>query len=308
MVPGDVSGYRIPFQTGRKVTIEQGWNDPYSHTGKSRFAYDFGVRMWTPVVASAAGVVAFTRTGNRKCGGEEMRKYANLVTINHADGSATQYGHLSTVSVKVGQVVKAGQVIGRSGKTGYTNCQPHLHFARQLQGRAVTRSIPIYFQGYEKKRLHSGDVVQAKSTCRARLADATEGDEATETFCGTYYKGKFKGSSLFSRKDGQIDLDLEKEGPGGYWLDKARPFSVRWAGRFEFAPWWYTFRIEATGGVRVIVDGVVLVDAWDDSDQTRVFEFRQRMRAGVRAIEVEHYTKHKNDRVKVDWIPFLIDS
>ena len=310
MERGETSGYRLPFKPDRPVSIEQGWNTTYSHNKKSAYAYDFGLYMWEPVVASASGVVAFTRTGNTKCGGEEMRRFANLVTINHPDGSATQYGHLSTVSVRVGDVVKAGEVIGRSGKTGYTSCIPHLHFARQLQGEAKTRSIPIYFQGYEDEQFRTGDVVKARETCATKLNEATEADEATEAFCGAYYAGEFDGPALFRRKEARIDLDLgpDQGGPGGYWLDEAGAYSARWRGRFEFAPWWYTFRIEATGGVRVTLDGIVLLDDWVDYERTRVFEIRQRMHAGVHAIEVEHFATRETDRIKVDWNPLLIDG
>ena len=52
--------------------------------------------------------------------------------IVHQDGSRSRYVHLSSVSVRVGDTVRAGQVIGRSGNTG--DCRPrsfaHLHFAR----------------------------------------------------------------------------------------------------------------------------------------------------------------------------------
>src|SRR2546426_3293163 len=84
---------------------------------------------------------------------------ANLLVIDHADGSATQYGHLSTIGVKKGDTVRAGEVVGTSGDTGYSQCLPHLHFARQFQGGALTQSVPVYFQGYEREQFHDGDVV-----------------------------------------------------------------------------------------------------------------------------------------------------
>ena len=163
MEPGGVSGYRLPFDAGMEVPIAQGWHTTYSHFGRSDFAYDFGLYAWTPVRAAASGVVAFAHAGERACGGPELMNRANYVTIDHPDGSATLYAHLATVDVAVGDVVAAGQVIGRSGETGYTSCLPHLHFARQLQGAPVTRSLPIYFEGYEDAVFRSGELVTSKS-------------------------------------------------------------------------------------------------------------------------------------------------
>jgi murein DD-endopeptidase MepM/ murein hydrolase activator NlpD len=159
MKPGDASGFRLPFQLGTSSTVEQGWNTTFSHNGKAAFAYDFAVPLGTPIVAAADGVVSYVHDGERGCGGVELFMKANLLVIDHADGSSTQYAHLSTVGVKKGDAVRAGQVIGTSGDTGYSQCLPHLHFARQFQGGALTQSVPVYFQGYQGTQFRDGDVV-----------------------------------------------------------------------------------------------------------------------------------------------------
>ncbi|HJP87912.1 MAG TPA: peptidoglycan DD-metalloendopeptidase family protein [Candidatus Limnocylindrales bacterium] len=309
MEPGAASGYRLPFLAGRTVAVRQGWSTRYSHKGQARFAYDFALPMRTPVVAAASGVVAFTRTGNKHCGGWEARNFANLVTIYHTDGSATTYGHLSTVAVRVGDVVRAGQVIGRSGDTGFTNCQAHLHFARQVQGSAVAQSIPIYFQGYEKRRLFRGSVVEAHDeSCTEDLVAAEAPAEATNEFCGEYYNGDFEGAPLFDRNDGAIDVDRSEGGPGGYWLDSTSTYSVRWRGRFDLARWWSAIRIEASGAVRVRLDGVLLVDDWVDAESVRVIELTHWPRAGIHTIEVEHFTRLPVDHIKLEFTPLPLES
>lgn len=53
--------------------------------------------------------------------------YGNNVVIKMADGTYTQYGHLSSIDVSVGQTVTPGQQIGLSGATGNVT-GPHLHF------------------------------------------------------------------------------------------------------------------------------------------------------------------------------------
>jgi murein DD-endopeptidase MepM/ murein hydrolase activator NlpD len=72
----------------------------------------------TPIVAAGAGVVV--RAG-------EASGYGNAVLIDHGNGYLTHYGHLSAITVQVGQQVAAGQQIGDEGSTGHST-GPHLHF------------------------------------------------------------------------------------------------------------------------------------------------------------------------------------
>lgn len=95
--------------------ITQGPHGPFGN------AVDIGNSCGSPVAAAASGVVQ--RAGFTRIGG-------NLVTILHPNGVVTYYGHLSTISVRPGQEINTGSVIGYIGNTGYTlgatGC--HLHF------------------------------------------------------------------------------------------------------------------------------------------------------------------------------------
>ncbi|MFF9186208.1 M23 family metallopeptidase [Streptomyces misionensis] len=84
-----------------------------SHTG-----IDFHAASGTPVHAVGVGTVVSTGWGGA---------YGNQIVIRMADGMYTQYGHLSSIGVTVGQQVTAGQQIGLSGATGNVT-GPHLHF------------------------------------------------------------------------------------------------------------------------------------------------------------------------------------
>ncbi|MGW2649181.1 M23 family metallopeptidase [Streptomyces sp. NPDC001393] len=83
------------------------------HTG-----IDFHAATGTPVHAVGSGTVVSTGWGGA---------YGNQIVIRMADGMYTQYGHLSSIGVSVGQQVTPGQQIGLSGATGNTT-GPHLHF------------------------------------------------------------------------------------------------------------------------------------------------------------------------------------
>ena len=88
---------------------------------------DWAIPTGTKVMASSGGTV--TKAGWASSGGY-------VVYIKHPDGRETRYKHLSKVLVKVGQKVKQGEVIARSGNTGVST-GPHLHFEMLINGTQV---------------------------------------------------------------------------------------------------------------------------------------------------------------------------
>ncbi|MFJ6015999.1 M23 family metallopeptidase [Streptomyces sp. NPDC092952] len=84
-----------------------------SHSG-----VDFHAASGSSVVAVGAGTVVEAGWGGA---------YGNNIVLRMTDGTYTQYGHLSSIGVSVGQSVAAGQQIALSGSTG-NSTGPHLHF------------------------------------------------------------------------------------------------------------------------------------------------------------------------------------
>lgn len=127
---GDTSTvvYEIPFAVGRRVLVVQTYDTPFSHAGE--LAVDFAVPVGTPIHAARAGVVVAAQDSHRIGGlGARFLPFGNHVVVEHADGSAASYWHLQYkgIVVRVGERVRAGQLIGMSGNTGYS-AFPHLHF------------------------------------------------------------------------------------------------------------------------------------------------------------------------------------
>lgn len=115
--------------------IRKGWissyygprTDPF--TGRREFhpGIDFAGREGEAVHAIAGGVVTYAgRDGG----------YGNMVQIDHGDGYATRYGHNERIDVRVGQVVKRGQVISQLGSTGRST-GPHVHLEVLYHGRSI---------------------------------------------------------------------------------------------------------------------------------------------------------------------------
>ncbi len=88
-------------------------------------AIDIGAATGSAVVASDGGFVSFA--------GWTDVGYGYLIVIDHANGFATYYAHLSNFYVSTGQAVARGQVIGAVGSTGWST-GPHLHFEVRYYG------------------------------------------------------------------------------------------------------------------------------------------------------------------------------
>jgi murein DD-endopeptidase MepM/ murein hydrolase activator NlpD len=80
--------------------------------------------MGTPVLATATGKVV--AAGWR-------RGYGRTVEISHGMGVTTRFGHLSEITVRPGQAVARGDVVGRVGNSGRST-GPHLHYEIRVRG------------------------------------------------------------------------------------------------------------------------------------------------------------------------------
>ena len=106
------------------ITGKQAW-----HTG-----VDFAGKDGADVIAVAAGVVVYSgpRSG-----------YGKMVEINHGSGYSTRYGHHKALTVKAGDIVRKGEVIGLMGSSGRST-GPHVHFEVFKNGRIVDPASYIH--------------------------------------------------------------------------------------------------------------------------------------------------------------------
>jgi murein DD-endopeptidase MepM/ murein hydrolase activator NlpD len=116
-----VSG-EIDMSSQFGVRIDPFLRIPAMHTG-----LDFRGEVGDPIRATAAGTV----TAAGWTGG-----YGKMVEIDHGNGLATRYGHLSQIDVNVGDKIRIGQVVGRLGSTGRST-GPHVHYETRIDGEAV---------------------------------------------------------------------------------------------------------------------------------------------------------------------------
>lgn len=122
--------FLLPWTGGVAFTVTQGHNTG-SHVGLSSWAWDFGMAIGTPVRAAHDGTVRLAR-GDSRTGGcdSAFSADANYVVVDRGDGLESVYLHLDSTTMRVGQLVRRGDIVGRSGETGWS-CGAHLHFQIQ---------------------------------------------------------------------------------------------------------------------------------------------------------------------------------
>lgn len=89
---------------------------------------DIGGTIGDDVLVALDGEVTYAEFNN---GG-----YGNLIIVKHDNDMTTYYGHLDNFYVKVGDLVKKGDIIGALGNTGFST-GPHLHFELRVGGNPV---------------------------------------------------------------------------------------------------------------------------------------------------------------------------
>jgi len=118
--------YLLPFDSMLEILP----SPAPAHLGSMVNALDFPMSIRTPICASLDGIVQSVKQNfNRGGPSENFRNDCNLIRIMHNHGEFTEYVHLQFKSslVKPGEYVRAGDIIGFSGETGFTT-YPHLHF------------------------------------------------------------------------------------------------------------------------------------------------------------------------------------
>jgi murein DD-endopeptidase MepM/ murein hydrolase activator NlpD/predicted DCC family thiol-disulfide oxidoreductase YuxK len=180
----DQVNYRLPFK-GDWLVFSGGRSlaeNRHSSASDQRFAYDFvatrhgttfsedGTRLdqffsfGQPVLAPAAGTVVEAHDGtpdNPVNSPFASPPTGNYVVLDHGNSEYTLLAHMKqgSIKVKVGDKLKAGQMIGRCGNSGNSST-PHLHI--HLQNTAVPfkgAGLPLQFRNYlaDKKFVNSGE-------------------------------------------------------------------------------------------------------------------------------------------------------
>jgi murein DD-endopeptidase MepM/ murein hydrolase activator NlpD len=123
-----------PFLQLGNSKVESQFADERSYIYKGKkvdqqmhLGFDLSVTKNVPVVASNSGRVLHA---------SDLGIYGNCIVVDHGYGLQSIYGHLSQIDLKVGDEVKKGQAMGKSGATGLAGGD-HLHYSMQVDGTQV---------------------------------------------------------------------------------------------------------------------------------------------------------------------------
>ena len=112
----------------RVETSPFGWRqDPFTGATKYHRGVDLRAAYGEPIGVAGEGTVVFAG---------EQSGYGQTVVVEHANGVRTRYAHLSSLMTEAGAEVKAGEPIGRAGRSGRAT-GTHLHFEVTKDGRPV---------------------------------------------------------------------------------------------------------------------------------------------------------------------------
>jgi murein DD-endopeptidase MepM/ murein hydrolase activator NlpD len=141
-----INKYCLPIDKNKIIRIYK--NKSLAHK-VYKDSIDFVCLVGAPIKAAADGIVIDVKTASNKGGySRHFEKYENYIEIRHDNDEYSYYGHIkkSGAFVKIGDKVKAGQMIGYSGKVGWlANLanEPHLHF---MVGRYDYKTLKIRFK------------------------------------------------------------------------------------------------------------------------------------------------------------------
>jgi murein DD-endopeptidase MepM/ murein hydrolase activator NlpD len=129
-ITGDPFSLAMPIEKGNTYALESGYGKRVHPTlGVERLhtGIDLVAESGVPVVSAEGGTVVKAQF---------LKSWGNIIVVRHNDTYATSYSHLKSISVREGDEVRKGQVIGAVGNTGLS-VKSHLHFEVLRNGKAV---------------------------------------------------------------------------------------------------------------------------------------------------------------------------
>lgn len=143
-------------------------------------------------------------------------------------------------------------------------------------------------------------VAQQSFTATAEPKLFTAYFSESQPYYAQYYSNKnLSGNSVLTRWEDSINFDWGDNGSPGEEVTSDN-FSARFSGKQDFPAGNYKFTLSGDDGIRLYVDGVLVIDEWKDQGKT-AYSSNLLLSAGVHDIRVEYYENGGGANVKLDW-------
>ncbi len=120
------SSYVYPVMSPRLTSAFGRRIHPIKRFSRQHQGIDLAAPIGSPIRAIASGTVVFA---------DPYAGYGNLVVVKHGGGMTSHYAHCSSIKVRTGDRVRAGQIIAAVGSSGHST-GPHLHLEIRINGEA----------------------------------------------------------------------------------------------------------------------------------------------------------------------------
>jgi murein DD-endopeptidase MepM/ murein hydrolase activator NlpD len=130
--PSELLGF--PLKSGNKIFISSGYGERIHPITKKKVFHngmDIAAPAGTSILSASDGIV--TKVNNQFVQG---KGYGRFVIVDHQNGFSSLYSQMDSYSVKEGQKVSKGDLVGTIGTSGMTT-GPHLHFELKRDGKLV---------------------------------------------------------------------------------------------------------------------------------------------------------------------------
>ncbi len=275
------------------VTIDNGVGDVSNITSKPVSPAQT-TTYWLTATNGAGSVTARTTIGVTAGSDSQPPTAPVIVAASARDSAEVDLGWLASIDntgVTGYQVIREGTVVASlSGST--------LSYADTNVNGGTTYNYAI--RAFDAAGNYSNASNGVRVTTPIAPASGSCPAPANGAFTGCYYSNiDLTGAPVFVRTDNRIDFDWWMTGPasGSVPVDN---FSVRWQGNFNFDEGSYTFSTITSDGVRLYIDGNIVLDRWRDQPPY-MYVARRSLSAGTHLITLEYYDHTGSRTATVNW-------
>jgi len=191
-----------------------------------------------------------------------------------------------------------GEIVDFPSASGIT-LQPGQDYLYQ-QSRTFSKAGSYFAEPKVQTDDSWGGITGANRANFTVTSNAADCSAAITNWKGEYFNNmSLSGSAVLCRDDGNVNFDWGGGGPGG--SVPADGFSARWTRDMTFTAGLYRFHLVGDDGVRLYVDGILVIDQWKDQSSIE-YTYDLDLSAGSHSLKVEYYENGGDATARLWWV------